>query len=231
MKKNVKKYVIAWAILAVIFNVIAFVTPSFFEGYGKFGASFWIGYISVMIALVGNLACAIYALNASTKEKLFLNIPLITISYRTLVLSFVVGIACILLPIIPWWVCAIVCAFLLGFSAISIIKANVAAEAVSSVDEKIKTQTNYMRMLTADAESLTNYAKTDEDKKVCKQIYEAIRYSDPVSNEVLKEIESEISDKLTEFKTQLKNNECNQELANVILNLIKERNNKCKVLK
>ncbi len=231
MKKNVKKYVIAWVIIVVIFNAVAFVTPSFFEGYEKFNSSFWIGYSSVMIALIGNLACAIYALNAMTKENLFLNIPLITISYRTLVLSFIVGIVCMLIPIIPSWICAIVCVFILGFSAISVIKANVAAEEVIKVDEKIKAQTNYMKMLTVDAESLLNYAKTDEDKKICKQIYEAIRYSDPVSNEALNEIESEISDKLTEFKSQLKNNECNQELANEILNLVKERNSKCKVLK
>ena len=231
MKKSVKQYVVAWVILVAIFNVVVFVTPSLIDGYNKFGGAFWSGYIFIMVALVGNLVCALYALKATTKERLFLNLPIIKISYTALVLSFVVGIACMIIPNIPNWVGVVLCALILGFSAISVIKANVAAETVANIDERVAVKTNYMRMLTTEAESLVSYAKTDENKKICKQVYEAIRYSDPVSSETLNDIENEMYDKLTEFKTKLKNDECNQEIANEILTLVKERNNKCKLLK
>ena len=39
-----------------------------------------------------------------------------------------------------------------AFSAISVIKATVAVDVVSEIDEKIKEQTQFIKLLTADAE-------------------------------------------------------------------------------
>ena len=52
-----------------------------------------------------------------------------------------VGIICTAVPFIPYWVGIIACLLVLAFSAISVIKATVAADVVSEVDEKIKEQT------------------------------------------------------------------------------------------
>lgn len=70
-----KKYVIAWAVLLVIFNVIVFVVPSQIAGMSKFGGSFWSGYVFIMLTLIGQLVCAYFAFKAQTAERMFLNLP------------------------------------------------------------------------------------------------------------------------------------------------------------
>ena len=126
MNKNFKYYIAAWAVLTVIFNVIAFAIPAA-DGVSKFNGAFWSGYVLIMLALIGQLVCAYFAFKAKSKEQLFLKLPLVTISYSALILSFVVGAACMLIPNLPNWVGIVLCALILGFTAISVIKASAAA--------------------------------------------------------------------------------------------------------
>ena len=52
MKKVFQKYLILWAVLFVLFQVIAFISPGW-GGVEKYTASFWIGYVGITIAFVG----------------------------------------------------------------------------------------------------------------------------------------------------------------------------------
>ena len=83
MKKLFKSYLILWAILLVLFNVIAFVSVGW-SGQEKYTASFWIGYIAIMLMFGGQLYCAYLAFKADTAKKLFYNLSLIRISYTGL---------------------------------------------------------------------------------------------------------------------------------------------------
>lgn len=67
MNRNFKYYIAAWAVLAVIFNVIAFATPAV-AGASKFDSAFWSGYVLIMLALIGQLVCAYFAFKAKSKE-------------------------------------------------------------------------------------------------------------------------------------------------------------------
>ena len=89
-----------------------------------------------------------------------------------------------------------------------------------------------MRLLTADALTLMQTAKTDAAKDCTKKVYEAIRYSDPMSAEGLLTVEDKMAAKFEELSEAVKaDKEEMSTLAEEMLALIKERNNKCKVLK
>ncbi len=226
MKKKFVPYLICWMIFLAIFHVIVFVTPSEIAGVNKFGGGFWIGYGFTLAAFFGQLFCAWLAFKESEKRKRFYNLPLVFISYITLILTAVVGIVFMTVPQIPAWIAAIVCSIIMAFGAVSVIKAKAAAETVSAIDEKVKVQTSFIRELTTRAESVMTAAQTPELKAEAKKVYEAIRYSDPMSGEELAAVESEIAEKFDEFEKR-----ANPASASEVIALVNKRAALCKLLK
>ena len=96
---------------------------------------------------VGNLVCAYFAFKAENLKKMFLNLPLITVSWSALIAMMVIGTGLMLIPNCPAWIAAIVCIVILAFNAIAVITAVWAANTVDKVDEKVKIQTSYIRNL------------------------------------------------------------------------------------
>lgn len=231
MKKGFRYYAAAWALLFVLFNLLVFVPPRFVGEYDKFGGAFWAGYVGIAVALVGQLVCAHFALKAENAQKLFYNLPLATVSYTGLVLTLVCGGLCMTVPDLPNWVGALVCLLILVFCAVAVIKAAAAAELVAGVDEKVKTQTQFIKNLTVDAENLCARAQTDEAKAACKKVYEAIRYSDPMSAPALADIEAEITAQMQSFTAAVASGTGVDEAADALLLLMQERGSKCKALK
>lgn len=233
MKKSFKAYVVIWAIFLAVFNVICFVTPGEAAGMSKFGGAFWIGYIFIMLAFIGQLVCAVMAFKEKSTQKFFYKLPLITVSYTGLVLTVIVGAVCMAIPNLPNWVGIIACLLVLAFNAVAVIKANAAAGIVSDIDDKVKTQTAFVKISTVETQNILNRAKTEKVKAECKKVYEAIRYSDPMSSPALAEEEAEISAKIRNLKSAVISGEDETAIstAEELVLLIGERNNKCKLLK
>ena len=234
MKKNFKFYIIVWAILLAVYNLTVFLVKPIIPGYViNYDGRFWISWGVIIATFIGQLFCAKVAFDSKNNEKLFLNIPLITQSYTALVIATIIGSVLMLIPDCPAWIAAIVCAVVLGFSAISVIKAKVAADIVSETDNKIKSQTFFIKSLTIDAEIMMSHAKSENIKSECKKVYEAVRYSDPMSTDALASIESQITIKFSKFSDVVAsdNFDVAAEYANELVILIGERNKKCKLLK
>lgn len=233
MNKNFKYYAGVWAILLAIFNIATFVSPNEAAGMNKFGGAFWVGYIFITIAFIGQLAVSFFAFRSENMQKFFYKIPLLRISWSGLVLTLIFGTLCMAIPDLPNWVGIILCFAILGFNAISLAKANVAAELVNEIDEKIKVDTFFIKSLTVDADSLMARAKSDAVKAECKKVYEAVRYSDPMSNNALASVESEITVKFAHLTDAVNADDAEKvaELANEVIILVGDRNKKCKLLK
>lgn len=233
MKKGFQRYAAAWAVLLVLFNLICFVTPAEWYGFNKFGGSFWAGYVVITLAFIGQLVCAQKAFRAENAKKFFYNLPLITVSYTGLILTLVLGGLCMAIPDVPNWLGAIVGAVVLAFTAVAVIKASAAADIVESVDQKVAEKTSFLRMATADAEFILASAKSAEAKAECKKVYEALRYSDPMSSGALSEIEKKITAQIEELKSAVAADDAEKvkSAAEELMLLIKERNTKCKALK
>lgn len=232
MNKKFKYYAIIWAILLAVFNVICFATPGEAAGMSKFSGAFWAGYIFITVAFIGQLVCAYIALNTDSKTKLFYNIPIIRVSYTGLILTIVFGALCMAIPNLPNWVGIIVCLLILAFTAIAVVKAKAASDVVENIDKKVKAQTLFIKSLTVDAESLLARGATPEAKAACKKVYEAVRYSDPMSNDALAGVESQITLKFNEFSSAVTSGAENvSTLADELVILTGDRNKKCKLLK
>lgn len=233
MKKTFSLFGIIWAIFLALFNVIVFVTPSEAGGMSKFAGAFWVGYIFITIAFIGQLVCAYFAFKESDKQKLFYNIPLVKISYTGLIIMLIAGTACMAVPDLPNWLGVIICLLVLAFTAVAVIKATVAATVVAETDQKIKVKTIFIKAITVDAEHLMSTVKTAELKALAKKVYEAVRYSDPMSNAALVETEEKIQNAFSEFENAVngENFELASSAADELLSLIDLRNKKCKLLK
>lgn len=234
MKKNFKFYALIWAILLAVWCAVVFLVRPIIPGYViNYDARFWISFVFIVASFIGNLVCAFFAFKAENLKKMFLNLPLITVSWSALIAMLVSGSALMLIPNCPAWIAAIVCIVVLAFNAIAVIKAVWAADTVNKVDEKVKAQTSYIKNLTVDTESILARAKSEPVKEECKKVYEAVRYSDPMSNEALSVIEAKVTVKIDEFSSAVGADDAEKakEIADEIIILVGDRNKKCKLLK
>lgn len=233
MKKGFRVYLLIWVILLAVFQVICFVTPNQLGGYTKLDASFWTAWALITVAFVGQLVCAWFAFKADNLRRLFYNMPLLTISYTGLILMLICGAVTVAIPNLPAWVGAVVCLVILGFTAVAVIKAGAAADIVERVDEKVKSQTSFLRDLTVQADSLISQARSPEIKASCQKVCEAIRYSDPMSNPELSVVEARITVKLDELRTAVGSDDPDavRITSEELISLIEDRNRKVKLLK
>lgn len=233
MNKRMKYYGSAWLIALVMFNVIAFVVPSADPTVSKFTASFWIGYVAIMIAFSGQLVCGVIALKEENNQKLFYNISLISVSYTGLIIMLIAGALCMAIPNLPYWIGIVVSVLVLGFTAIAVVKASAAITEVERIDQKVKEQTFFIKSLIVDADAVVASAKTAEIKEQAKKVYDAIRYADPMSNSALIDIEQRIKEEFDVLTDAVIADDLDETetSAKEIITLITERNNKCKIYK
>lgn len=232
MEKGIKFYAPCWAIALAAFNVVTFAVP-ITVNVNKFTPSFWIGYAFITLMFIAQLVCSILFFKQDSKEKKFLNIPVISLSYTALLVSIIVGAVAMAVPFVPYWVGIIIDVLIVAFYAIAIIASKAAADTIENIDNKVKTQTFFIKSLTIDAESLLSRAKSDETKAIAKKVYEVIRYSDPMSNETLSSVESQITIKFNEFSNAVieDNKSLAESIGNELIILVNDRNKKCRLSK
>lgn len=225
MNRNFKYYVAIWAVLFVVFNAVLFIVAANTGGIDGRGASFWVSYVLVIASFAGQFLCAKTAFSGDTK-KLFYGLPLLQVSYTCLVVSVIAGIVLMTIKVIPDWIGAVVCLVIAALEAIAIIKAKAASDIVSNRDENIKQKTLFIREMTAEAEILMNNASSEEEKRELKKLYEAFRYSDPVSNEKTISIENAIKEDIGVLKSCF-----SVFMVSELIQLISSRNRFCKLEK
>lgn len=232
MKKSFRYYFIIWAVLFALFQVISFVSVGW-QGVEKYTSSFWIGYVGITLMFAGQLLCAWKAFREQNLQKFFYKIPILRVSYHGLIWSFVIGGVCMLISPLPYWLGTILCAIVLAVTAIAVLKSSLATDSIEKTDEKVKAQTAFIRLLTVDAENLLSRAKSEVAKAACKKVYEAARYSDPMSNDALISVEGKISAQMELLTKAVSagNEEVIVATAEEIIALFGDRNRKCKVLK
>ena len=199
----------------------------------KYGGSFWPGYIFVNIAFIVNLVCAYIALKEKNAKKLFYSIPLIRMSYSGLVITFIAAAVTMLIIDLSPWIGFAVCFIVLVLNIIALLKASWAAEVIGDIDEKVKENTSFINLLKASVQTVSAGAKSEELKKECEKLYDAVRFSDPVSNKELALVEAKITVKVDELQSLVKTDDSEKagSLISELLSLIEERNIKCKALK
>ncbi len=238
MKKIFGFYSIGWLAAFGLFNVVTFVPPSSINGVSKFDTLFWISYAFISLAFIGQLACSYYILRWKNIEneyykRMFYNISLYRVTIIGLVVMLIVGGLCMSIIQIPEWLGIIACCIVLAFNIIAIAKASIGISVVSEIDKRTKVKTLFIKMLTAEAEALMRSTSNPELSPIANKVYEAIRYSDPMSDDALTSVEDRISEQFVIVSEAIKSGNVDESSSSVdkLLRLINERNAKCKILK
>jgi len=230
MKKSFGIYSIVWAICLALFNVIAFVTPNEIAGVSKFSGSFFVGYIFITVTFLAHLAASFAAFNVKNIKTLYYRLPLLSVGCIALAVMLLAGGAAMAIPALPEWSGIIVCSLILGAYLVALISAASAAGVVGGIDEKIDAKTAFMRALCADAHSLIAAAKGEALAAEAKRVYEAIRYSTPVSNDGTAALNERIKHQFTAFADAVGDGdgELAHEHADSLAALLRERENDLK---
>lgn len=232
MKKNFKFYSFGWILLLALFNLIAFITPAL-PDVEKYTPSFWIGYSFITLAFLGQFICSWFVFKEDNAKKTFYNISLLATSYAGLISTFVVGLLCMIIPPLPYWLAAILCSIILVINVYVFAKAKIAVDYVSSIDKKVEKATSFTYDMREESESLFARAKDEETKAICKKVCDAFRFSDPMSKASLNDIETEIKNHFELLKSAVREAKMDvvKAEAEEIISLVSERNGKCKRMK
>lgn len=230
MKNEKKYYLIVWIVAVVIFHAIMFLLPDAMLKPSE--GNFWVIYLTVMASFLGQAYCSsLYAKKENKKER-FLYIPVVLISYIALLMTLLLALQALTLQFLPNWFTVIVALLVVAYYAFAVIRTLAAADMVMAIDKKVEQQTDFIRSLTAQAKALEQSAGAELRPQV-KQVYEAIRYSDPMSSAELAGIEAGISGQYESFAKAVRENQAESVecTAQNICNLLKERNELCKQMK
>ena len=193
MKKGLKLYVIAWAIMFILFNVAVYFLPQEFTllgvTYEKFGGMSRVTLIVLEVCFLLHLILTAVALNQKKLSGTFYRLPLIRISYGCLVVTLILAVVA-MLAIIPSWVPLALALLVLAIYAFAILKAGAAAALVEGVDKKVEASTRSMKALYAAVAACADRCADPELKKPVQKLAEALRYADPVSSEATREAEN-----------------------------------------
>lgn len=222
MKKNSKLGYAVLCIVFVLFNVIAFAIPT------AKTETFWVAYASSVVAFTSQIGIWKVALGKEdTLKSKFLGFPVVHIGIVYLIAQTVVFAVFMAVPTLPVWSAIVVCALVLGISAICMISAEAGRSEIGRIEAQAKQKVFYIKSLQVDVELLANSESNGATKEALQKLAEKIRFSDPMSLPHLEAIEKEIADKTNTLKVTA------DKLAVVseIDALLSERNAKIKILK
>ena len=194
------------------------------------------GYCWTLFGIVSTVIGLLMLTNASSRNYITrTTFPLEAMKYaRTqILLSTVV----ILLDLSGIWnmSVALFCVLhiiLLAFFTSKVLLMDLGEKAIEQTDRKVQEQTRNWRSLQALAESILATAPV-ELKKSAESVYEAIRYSDPVSAPDAQSLESSIKTELYTFRAMIAQRDLNaaNTQQQILQCKIEERNILCKKLK
>lgn len=233
MKKYFKYYAICWSIAIAVFNMVTFITLNTTCDIATLTSSFWIGYAFITIVFFCHLICSVLFFKEENKDKIFMNISIFRLAYIALIASIIASLISMCIPFIPYWIGIVVDVLIIGYYAIAITKVTLAIEVVENTKQDIIQKTSFIKMLCVEADTLKSKAKTDEARIITNKVYDAIRYSDPISSSFLDEINSQIQDEFELFANAIYDgdDELASSIGEEIINLIESRNKTCRTIK
>ena len=222
MKKNNRYFFLTLGIVFTLFNVLAFVIPT------EFTASFWAAYAFTVVAFAAQIVirCVTSGKNETPKSR-YLGVPVIYVGTVYLFIQLIIFFLFKFIPRLPIWLVVVLCSIILGAAALCAIAGHAGASEIKRIDDKIKMKRYFISALQVDIEMLAESEADASTRAELKKLAEAIRFSDPMSNEALAELEARITSKVEE----LKSSSDKTALITEVERLLVERNKKCKILK
>lgn len=232
MNQYKKTYLIIWCLMTALFNAAVFLSPAGQLALELSLPAFWVGYGCIMAALIIQLVCFLAVVaRAGTAEQVFLRIPLLRLSNGCVVLSALLGGGCIALPFLPNWLTIVVAAAVLVFYIIAMLNASAAGDIVAQRHRQVADKTALLYSLRDSVHALSARAKDEADRAACEKLYDALRYSDPMTSDVVAIYDARLGDKCAQLREAVLHGGNVSMLVEEALLLLEERNLKCRMSK
>lgn len=227
MKKHTKGIAAALIVLA-LFNVIAFTIP-----FTK-TMTFWVGYGFAIVSTI-LLFFVCFSVNSAEKElkSRFLGLPIIYIATCYMVAQSVASLIFMAFSDIQTWVSAVLSAIFLCAALLGTIASGSATDEIKQIDNYVLQKVFYIKSLSANMELLISQCTDPQLKKELNNVYEAIKYSDPMSHPSLADLEYQIKVECSNLENAFTNGQADnvKTLCQKILAMVQQRNQQCRLLK
>lgn len=194
---------------------------------------FWISYAFMVVAFGLQILGMYLSFKDFSVQAVFFGIPLAQFTlfyfFAELFMSFVFMI----FQKINWRIPVFLQVLLLAVYAVVAIVSVFTRDTSVAVKDKIQSKAAAMRMDTVDVEMLRDAASDPELKNQLRRLAEAIRYSDPISNEAVADVESRIKQETFALRTYCEDLDVENAKASCakLQRLYVERNKKLQAMK
>lgn len=217
MKKSKGMACLALGIVFALFSVLAFVIPT------EKTAAFWVTYGFTLIAFVAQIGVWRIALGRTDSPKSrFLGLPILFVGIVYLALQLVAFAVFMAEPALPVWAAVVVSSIILAISAGCMIAGEAGKDEAVCIEKKVNSKVFYLKALQVDVDMLAQQEKDEEMRAELRELADAIRMGDPMSDESLADIEEEIVNHIKELKTAADK----KGLISDVRSLLMERNKK-----
>lgn len=225
------------AATALIISVIVFSIVVFFIPFKK-GATFWVAYISEIIALLSQIPVFWIAYRSSTDlRSRVLSFPITQVGYIYLAAQSAASVVLFVLGAVfddfPTWITVIICVLIIAAAIICCITVDIARDKVMDIEIQTIVDTKFVTEMRLKTLNLVNRTQVSSLKKELQKLNEAFNYSDPVSSDATASKEEELRQMVIVLEEALKINDSEKvlSLCNEITTELADRNSICKINK
>jgi len=227
LKNNKLLGIIVTLIVLAVYNVLIFILVDTKD------RMFFVSYAFTLVALVLPLIIQIAQYpKQQTPKSVFLNLPLYPILFVYLIVQLIAGTGLMFLPDEQYKVSLIVQIVILAIFAILMISTVFVKNVAEDFEGHVAEKRFYLKSLEVDVSGMAD--RTDDAllKKNLKNLADAFKYSDPMSDDSLAPLENKIAGLVAELENAVASNPdmAPQKIKDVELALT-ERNRKAKLLK
>jgi len=185
---------IIYLVLFGVFNMLAFLIP--FDR----NEVFWISYAFICLAFILQIAGTLETFRNLGAKAVFYGIPLFSLSIFYFIAEIFVGFIFMIFTQAPLTIVIMLQAILLAGYVIVAILAVMARDNVKSMDDNIRRNVLSIRMLQADIDYVASVAADGMLKAKLSKLSEAVRYSDPMSNDAVADVERDITNSVASLR-------------------------------
>lgn len=226
MVKSKKRGYAILAIIFVVYSVIVFAAPF------PMTAVFWIAYLFGVVAIAAQLYLfgVLFEKGTGAKSK-FYGFPIVKIGAIYLIVQIVLSLVqMIMAKVMPAWIAVIIDVLVAAVVAVGCIAADVMRDEIERQDVQLKKDVTNMRDLQSLTASLSGLCKSDNAKKMMRQLANDFSDSDPVSSDATLEHEQELKFMVNEIQKALIDGDEKSAMnfCERVGNVLVERNRVCK---
>jgi len=224
-EKRIKELIV-FIVLFVVYNMMVFVIPF------KKTDIFAIVYVFALISIIAFAVSYFFAFDtAKTLKSKFLSFPIFQVGSIYVVTQLSLSTVFMILTsfiTIYRWIAIAPCVLILAAAIIKTMTIEVARDKMENIAIKQKINTSFIRSLQVGLEALSERVSDEMLKLKLADLSEAVKYSDPVSNNALSEIESKMETIFSQIKAAIYAGQDDVESQiDELNNLLTERNKMC----